>query len=73
MTLKEIKMDTWTSRCPVGVPVDPWITKMDTQGTQNGVSRCANDSFLREKVTQFSSQPAFSSLQSRGPAAEAKP
>ena len=30
MTLKSIKMDIWTSRCLLGVPVDPWITKMVT-------------------------------------------
>ena len=36
MTRNSIKMDTWTSKCLLGVPVDPWITKMVTQGTQNG-------------------------------------
>ena len=39
MTLKSIKMDTWTSKCLLGDPLDPWITKMVTQGTQNGASR----------------------------------
>ena len=40
--LKSIKIDTWTSRCLVGVPVDPWITtiipqdtKMEPRGLQN--------------------------------------
>ena len=33
--LKSLKMDTWTSRCLLGVPVAPWITKMEHQGHQN--------------------------------------
>ena len=39
---KLIKMDTWTSRCLLGVPVNPWITttvpqatKMEPRGLQN--------------------------------------
>ena len=42
MTLKSLKMDTWTSKCPLGDPLDPWITKMvaqvpkmEPQGLQN--------------------------------------
>jgi len=27
-------MDSWTSRCLLGVPVDPWVTKMVTQDTK---------------------------------------
>ena len=34
--LKPIQMDTWTSRCLVGVPLEFWITKMVTHGTQDG-------------------------------------
>ena len=38
MTLKSIKMHIWISKCLLGDPLDPWITKMGTQGTQNGAS-----------------------------------
>ena len=38
-TPKSINMGTWTSRCLLCVPVEPWITKMVTQGTRNGASR----------------------------------
>ena len=31
MTLKSIKMHTWTSKCLLGDPLDPWITKMVSQ------------------------------------------
>ena len=41
-TLKSIKVDIWTSVCPLGIPLDPRITKMvshppkkDPQGLQN--------------------------------------
>ena len=37
--LKSQKIYTWTSKCPLGDPLDPWITKMITQGTPNGASR----------------------------------
>ncbi len=43
-TLKSIKLDTWTSRCLVGVPLESWITqkvteatKMEPQGLENGI------------------------------------
>jgi len=39
ITLKSIKMHTWTSKCLLGDPLDPWITEMITQGTQKGASR----------------------------------
>ena len=46
MTAKSIKMETWTSRCLVGVPLEPWITKMvnlvtnmEPQGLQNDLGR----------------------------------
>ena len=42
MTVKSIKMHTWTSKCLLGDPLDPWITKMvsqvpkmESQGLQN--------------------------------------
>ena len=43
-TLKLIKVSIWTSRCPMGVPVDPWITKMVTQGTKMEPQGLQNDS-----------------------------
>ena len=71
-TLKSIKMDSWTPMRPLGVPLDPWITKvvprvpkMEPQGLQNDI--------LAIQMTHFSSQPASSSLHPRGPAAGAKP
>ena len=30
--MKSIQIEIWASRCPLGVPVDLWITKMVTQG-----------------------------------------
>ena len=42
MTLKSIKMHTWTSKWQLGDPLEPWITKMmpqvpkmEPQGLQN--------------------------------------
>ena len=59
MTLKSIKIHTWTSKCLLGDPLDPWITKnewvpwitkmvnlvtnMEPQGLQN-------DDFGRTKL-----------------------
>ena len=37
--LKSLKIYTWTSKCLLGDPLDPWITKMITPGTPNGASR----------------------------------
>jgi len=34
MTLQSIKIDTW--KCLLGVPVDPWIIKMEPQGGRPG-------------------------------------
>jgi len=31
MSLKSCKMHTWTSKCLLGDPLDPWITKMVSQ------------------------------------------
>ena len=44
-SLKSTKMETWTSRCLLGVPVDPWITKMITQGTKMESQGLQNVSF----------------------------
>ena len=42
MNPKTIKVNSWTPMCPLGVPLDPWITKvvprvpkMKPQGLQN--------------------------------------
>mgnify|MGYP002811515280 CR=1 FL=1 len=48
-TLKSIKMDSWTSRCLLGVPVDPWVTKMVTQDTKMEPRGLQNDSFGYKK------------------------
>ena len=53
-TLQLIRLEIWTSRCPLGVPVHPWITQIVTQGLQNGPSRSPNDSFGYKKVIPFS-------------------
>ena len=44
--LKSLKIYTWTSKCPLGDPLDPWITKMvsqvpkmEHQGLQNASFR----------------------------------
>ena len=48
-TKKSIKTDTWTSSCLLGVPVDPWITKMITQGTKMESQGLQNVSFGDKK------------------------
>ena len=58
---------------PVGWPLDLSITKMITPGIQNGASRSQKWQLFEEKMTNFHSQPASSSLHPRGPAAGAKP
>ena len=73
MTLKSIKMYAWTSKCLLGDPLDPWITKMVTQGTQNRASSLPKCQFWVGKVTHFSSQPVNSCLLTGGLAAGAKP
>ena len=47
--LKSIKIDSWTSRRPLGLPVDPWITKIVTQGTKMEPQGLQNDSFRCKK------------------------
>ncbi len=41
--LKSIKIDSWTSRCLVGVPLESWITKMVTQVTKMELQGVQND------------------------------
>ena len=48
--LKSTKMDTWTSRCLLDVPVDPWITKMVTQDTKMEPRGLQNDSLGYKKL-----------------------
>ena len=59
-------MDTWTCRCLLGVPVDPSITKMVTQGTKMEPQGLQDSGFVYKKVIHFSSKPASSSLQGVG-------
>ena len=49
MTLKSLKMQTWTSRCLLGDPLDPWITKMVSQVPKMEPQGLQNDSFMSKK------------------------
>ena len=48
-TLKPIKIDIWTSVCPLGVPLDPRITKMMSQVSKIEPQGLQNDSFRWKK------------------------
>ena len=55
-----MKMETWTCRCLLGVPVDPWITKMVTQGTKLEHQGVQNPSFVYKKSSiSVVNQPAL--------------
>ena len=45
MTLKSMKMYTWTSKCLLGDTLDPWITKMVSQVPKMKPQGLQNDSF----------------------------
>ena len=49
MTLKSLKMHTWTSKCLLGDPLDPWITKMVSQVPKMEPQGLQNDSFMSKK------------------------
>ena len=44
-TLKPIKVDIWTSVCPLGIPLDPRITKMVSQVPKKDPQGLQNNSF----------------------------
>ena len=44
-TLKSIKTDIWVTVCPLGVPLDPRITKMVSQVPKNDFQGLQNDTF----------------------------
>ena len=46
---KIIKIYTWTSKCLLGDPLDPWITKMVSQVPQMKAQGLQNDSFRYKK------------------------
>ena len=48
-TLKSIKMDMWASVCPLGVRLDPRITKMVSQVPKKNFRGLQNNSFRKEK------------------------
>ena len=48
-SLKSIKIDIWPSVCPLGVPLDPMITKMVSQVTKMDPEGLQNDSFRYKK------------------------
>ena len=60
--LKSIKMDSWTSRCLVGVPLESWITKMVTQDTKIAPPGLQINSFC----INFSTHPVTSCLLPQG-------
>ena len=47
--LKSLKIYTWTSKCPLGDPFDPWITKMVSQVSKMKPQSLQNDSFRYKK------------------------
>ena len=49
MTLKSLKIYTWTSKCPLGDPLDPCITKMVSQVPKMEPQGLQNDSFGYKK------------------------
>ena len=49
MTLKSTKMHTWTSKCLLDNPLDPWITKMVSQVPKMEPQGLQNDSFRYKK------------------------
>ena len=54
--LKSIKMDIWASVCPLGVPLDPRITKMVSQVPKKEPQGLQNDSF-KSKSYPFQQVP----------------
>ena len=44
-TLKSIKTNIWATVCPLGVPLDPRITKMVSQVSKNDFQGLQNDIF----------------------------
>ena len=65
-------MDPWTPMCPLGVPLDPWITKvvprvpkMEPQGLQMTVSGIKSDPVPQSTSQQF---PASKGAGGRGEA-----
>ena len=51
-TLKSIQIDIWASVCPLGVPLDPRITKMMSQVPKMEPQGLQNDSFWYKKLTK---------------------
>ena len=49
LALKSIKMDSWTPMCPLGVPLDPWITKVVLRVPKLKPQGPQNDSFRYKK------------------------
>ena len=46
---ESLKIHTWTSKCPLGNPLDPWITKMVPQVPKMEPQGFQNDSFRYKK------------------------
>ena len=47
--LKPLKIYTWTPKCPLGDPLDPWIAKMVSQVPKMEPQGLQNDSFISKK------------------------
>ena len=47
--LKSLKLYTWTSKCLLGDPLDPWITKIVSQVPKMEPQGLQNDSFRYKK------------------------
>ena len=69
---KSIKIDSWTPMCPLGVPLDPWITKvvprvpkMEPQVSKMTVSIIKSNPVLQSTSHQF---PASKGAGGRGEA-----
>jgi hypothetical protein len=50
MILKSLKIYTWTSKCLLGDPLDPWITKMVSQVPKMEPQGLQNNSFTYKKL-----------------------
>ena len=50
MILKSVKIYTWTSKCLLGDPLDPWITKMVSQVPKMEPQGLQNETFWYKKL-----------------------
>ena len=61
---ESLNIYTWTSKCLLDDPLDPWITKMVSQVPKMEPPGLKNESFLSQKLPIFTvSQPAVPCIQ----------